>query len=133
MGRRKSGWVRNVGGLPGLLAIMAWVSLFGCKPDFDPRKATYACGDDQPCAEVKIVLKDGRVIEETATSVRGDAANPVTHQQLIEKFMFITQDNLDKETAHSVVKTIDCLETLSDVNELTSLLSGQALGGQNGN
>lgn len=89
--------------------------------------------DDQPCAEVKIVLRDGRVLEETTTSVRGDAANPVTHQQLIEKFMFITQGNLDKETARSVVKTIDCLETLGDVNELTSLLSGQALGGQNGN
>ena len=80
--------------------------------------------DDQSCAEVKIVLKDGRVIRETTTSIRGDAANPVTHQQLIDKFMFITRDNLDQQTADSVVKTIDCLETLSDVNEFTSLLNG---------
>jgi 2-methylcitrate dehydratase PrpD len=81
--------------------------------------------DDQPCAEVTVRLRDGRTFYETTNSIRGDAGNPAPHQQLIDKFLFLTQDILGLERANSVVKAIDRLDDMPDVRELTALLGGE--------
>ena len=81
--------------------------------------------DDQPCAEVTVRLRDGRTFYETTNSIRGDAGNPVPHQQLVDKFLFLTQDILGLERANSVIKAIDRLDDMPDVKELTALLGGE--------
>ena len=81
--------------------------------------------DDQPCAEVTVRLRDGRTFYETTNSIKGDAGNPVPHQQLVDKFLFLTQDILGLERANSVIKAIDRLDDMPDVRELTALLGGK--------
>jgi len=42
--------------------------------------------DDYPTAVVTVTLRDGRTLRETTTVVRGDAAAPIDHAELIAKF-----------------------------------------------
>ena len=79
--------------------------------------------DDQPCARVVVKLKDGRHLSEDTYAIRGDAANPVTRQELLDKFMFLTSDILGEQKAQDVIEATDHLEELSDVREMTSLLA----------
>jgi len=78
--------------------------------------------DDQACARVVVKLKDGRRLSEDTYSIRGDAANPVPRQELLDKFMFLTSDILGEQKAQEVIEAIDHLEEMSNIQNLTSLL-----------
>jgi 2-methylcitrate dehydratase PrpD len=80
--------------------------------------------DDQACARVVVKLKDGRRLSEDTYSIRGDAANPVPRQELLDKFMFLTSDILGEQKAQEVIEAIDYLEEMSNIQNLTSLLGG---------
>src|SRR5262249_12985436 len=53
-------------------------------PEMSPRAA------DGLSARVRLSLYDGRVLEETAAVVRGDAANPVPDDEVVEKFLALS-------------------------------------------
>jgi 2-methylcitrate dehydratase PrpD len=79
---------------------------------------------DGPTARVEITLRDGRVLSRETTIVHGDAANPASREELIEKFAFLATDVIGKERVADVVAAVDRLERLSNVRELTALVAG---------
>jgi 2-methylcitrate dehydratase PrpD len=81
---------------------------------------------DQPTARVSITLESGRVLTRETTVVRGDAANPVSRPERIDKFMTLAPPALGAGRARQVVDAVDRLDRLKDLRELTELLGGGA-------
>ena len=77
---------------------------------------------DYPAARVAVSLSDGRILEGSVTVQRGDAKNPVNHEELVGKFRFIAGDVLGEARTKQVIDTVAKLDTLGDVGELTALL-----------
>ena len=90
--------------------------------EMDPKMALRR--DGHPTALVSVRLGDGRVLSGMTTAIRGDAANPVPHGELVGKFLSLTTDVLGVDQAKAVVETVARLEQLPDVRKLTSLLGG---------
>src|SRR5262249_31134376 len=86
-------------------------------PDMSPRRV------DHPTARVRIVLSDGRAIEETTTMPRGDAANPVAADEIVAKFVSLATPVLGADRAERVVDTVHESDRLKDVRDLTVLLA----------
>ena len=80
---------------------------------------------DYPAAQVKVFLKNNRVLEESVTAHYGDSANPVTEEDLVAKFYSLAVDTLGNEGAGKVVDTVSRLEELHDIGEFTALLRGR--------
>ncbi|MCH7787095.1 MAG: MmgE/PrpD family protein, partial [Chloroflexi bacterium] len=83
-----------------------------------------AAREDGPLTQAFVRLKDGRVLEGDTTIVRGDYGNRLPREELLEKFHFLNDSILGSERANEVIDTIDGLERLSDVRELTALVGG---------
>lgn len=78
---------------------------------------------DYPTASVTITLKDGRVFSQTTTVVRGDAGNPGSGEELVDKFLALAGESLGEAKAKEVVDTVGRVEELKDLKELTALLA----------
>ena len=52
----------------------------------------------------------------------GDYQSPASRQELEDKFTFLAQDILGEEQTKQVIETVDRLDTLEDIRELTALL-----------
>jgi len=87
-------------------------------PAMNPRRP-----DDHPTAVVTVTLRDGRVLTESTTVVRGDAAAPVDLGEVIEKFETLAAPALGDAGARAVVEAVDRIDELKDVRELTALLT----------
>jgi 2-methylcitrate dehydratase PrpD len=85
-------------------------------PEMSPRRTDY------PTARVRLTLRDGRVLEETTTVVRGDAANPVPAEEVTGKFLTLSSRVLGDPRARQAVETIHEVDALKDVRDLTALL-----------
>jgi 2-methylcitrate dehydratase PrpD len=85
-------------------------------PEMSPRAA------DRLTARVRLSLRDGRVLEETAAIVRGDAVNPVPDDEVIAKFLALTAPVLGEPRARRVMEVAHELETMKDVRDLTAWL-----------
>ena len=88
----------------------------------EPGLATGEGGPGLAAAEIR--LNDGRALKGTATIVPGDYGNRLPRQELLDKFHSLNDSILGAETAHHLVKAVGRLERLTDVRELTALLSG---------
>ncbi|MFQ5830342.1 MAG: MmgE/PrpD family protein [Candidatus Methylomirabilia bacterium] len=77
---------------------------------------------DYPSAVVSIQLKDGRVLSRSTTVVRGDAANPIPHVELVDKFLSLAGPVLGESRAKAVIESVGRVEDMKDVRELTTLL-----------
>ena len=77
---------------------------------------------DYPAARVSIGLRNGRVLQEETVVIRGDSANPVPRQELVDKFLSLSQDILGQKPAGQVVEVAHALQEVDDVRELTGLL-----------
>jgi len=55
--------------------------------------------------------------------VRGDFANPVPDEEVVEKFIALTSEPLGPGRAHEVVRAVEKVERLEDVRDLTGLLA----------
>jgi 2-methylcitrate dehydratase PrpD len=77
---------------------------------------------DYPSARVAIGLNDGSQLHDETVVVRGDRARPVTRQELVDKFLFLSEGILGAGAASHVVDMAHSLEDLNDVRELTALL-----------
>jgi 2-methylcitrate dehydratase PrpD len=86
-------------------------------PEMSPRRTDY------PTGKVRLALRDGRVLEETTTVVRGDAANPVPADDVLAKFLALASPVLGEPRARRVAETVHEVDTLKDVRELTALLA----------
>jgi 2-methylcitrate dehydratase PrpD len=85
-------------------------------PEMSPRPA------DRPTARVRLFLRDGRVLEEIAIVVRGDAADPVPADEVVAKFLALSSPVLDEPRARRVAELADELDTLKDIRDLTAWL-----------
>ena len=83
--------------------------------------------DDKHTARISILLSDGRQLSGTTAIVRGDAANPVPRQELVEKFLSLATDVLGSDRAQAVVEAVERLQELPNVRNLTSLLGDATL------
>ncbi len=86
------------------------------EPKMSPTRTDYST------AQVKIALRDGRMLEATTTVPRGDAENPVPPEELVAKFLALATPVLGDERARQVVDVVHGAETLTDVRELTAFL-----------
>jgi len=84
--------------------------------DMSPRRI------DHPTARVQVWLRDGRTLQEVATVVRGDAANPVPVDEVIDKFLALSSPVLGEPGARRVTEMVREVDTLKDVRDLTSCL-----------
>ncbi len=85
-------------------------------PAMSPRRI------DHPTAHVTIALRDGRVLRESTTVPRGDAAHPVAREAIVHKFLALASPVLGEPRAREIVATVEQGETLTDVRDLTALL-----------
>lgn len=78
---------------------------------------------DYPSARVAVQLNDGRALESSVVSQRGDATNPAPRQQLLDKFRTLAAPTLGSERVQQVIDTAGRMDSLDSINELTALLS----------
>jgi 2-methylcitrate dehydratase PrpD len=90
------------------------------KVDTDPQMSMRR--HDYPSAQVTIGLKDGQQLKGETVIVRGDRANPVTREELVDKFLFLSQEILGEKAAGEVVEVVHALQELTDIRELMGLL-----------
>lgn len=75
-----------------------------------------------PLARVSVSLRDGRCFERTATTLRGDATDPVPRQEVVDKFLALAGPVLGDGPAAAVVQAVDGLDGLPRIAELARLL-----------
>jgi 2-methylcitrate dehydratase PrpD len=68
-----------------------------------------------------VELSDGRVLTRETAIVRGDAANPRSHDELKTKFRSLASEALATNRVDEIVATVARLENLPDVRTLTAL------------
>jgi 2-methylcitrate dehydratase PrpD len=85
-------------------------------PAMSPRRA------DTPTARVRVMLRDGRTLEETTTVVRGDALSPVPRDEITAKFLALASPVLGDAQARKVADAVAETDTLEDIRALTEML-----------
>ena len=78
---------------------------------------------DYPSARVAVRLNDGRALESSVISQRGDATNPAPREQLLDKFRALAAPTLGDDGVQRVIDAAGRLDNLDGINELTTLLS----------
>jgi len=71
---------------------------------------------------VNVRTRDGRAFTDRVDSARGTPENPMTREEIEEKFRRMSRITVDEELAEEIMEKVDGLERLGDVNELTALL-----------
>jgi 2-methylcitrate dehydratase PrpD len=86
-------------------------------PEMSPRRA------DRPTARVRVLLRDGRALEETTTVVRGDADDPAPPEDVVAKFLALASPVLGSSRAGRAADAVSEVDALEDVRGLTALLA----------
>jgi len=90
---------------------------FGVHPEAE------AAGFDKMTTIIEVELEDGKVLETQADFGKGSPANPMTDDELSEKFRECASwAGLDKAKTERILELLWRVEQLGDVNELTQLL-----------
>ena len=93
------------------------------KVDFAVHPEAEAAGFDKMTTLIEIALTDGRVVKGQADFGKGSPANPMTDDELSEKFRQCAEwGKMPKERTATVLDMLWHVEALKDVNELTKLL-----------
>jgi 2-methylcitrate dehydratase PrpD len=103
------------------------------KVDFDVHPEAEAAGYDKMTTIVEIVLKGGRTISGRADFGKGSPANPMSYDEVADKFRECAAfSRWPREKAERVIALVRELERLRDMRELTALLSAStsAAGGK---
>jgi 2-methylcitrate dehydratase PrpD len=105
---------------PDVQAMMRKVE-FGVHPEAE------AAGYDKMTTFLEIALTDGRAIRDRADFGKGSPANPMSYDEVADKFRECAAYNRwPKKKAEPVVELVRNLESLTNVRELTGLLSRDA-------
>ena len=93
------------------------------KVDFAVHPEAEAAGFDKMTTIIEIELTDGRVIKGQADFGKGSPANPMSDEELAEKFrQCASWGHLKKDAIEEILKLLWKIEDLRDVNDLTKLL-----------
>ena len=100
--------------------VQEMISRVGFYTDPEAEKAGY----DKMTTILKITLKDGRVISGRADFGKGSPVNPMSYDEVAEKFHGCAAfADWPTSKANQVIETVRKLEDVSDVRTLTALLS----------
>ena len=77
---------------------------------------------DYPAARVAVQLSDGRTLESSVVSQRGDATNPASRELLLGKFRSLAGPTLGDDGVERVVDAVGRMEKLRSIREMTGLL-----------
>jgi 2-methylcitrate dehydratase PrpD len=103
------------------------------KVDFGVHPEAEAAGYDKMTTIIEIALTDGRKISGRADFGKGSPANPMSYEEVADKFRECAGfSRWPKDKADRVIELVKGLEDLRDVRELTALLSRGATGGRPG-
>ena len=92
--------------------------------DFGVHPEAEAAGYDKMTTLLDIMLKDGRTISGRADFGKGSPANPMSFDEAAEKFRQCASfANWPKDKSEQVVEKVRHLEDVTDVREITALLS----------
>ncbi|HSN19559.1 MAG TPA: MmgE/PrpD family protein [Usitatibacter sp.] len=93
------------------------------KVDFGVNAEAEAAGFDKMTTIIEVHMEDGQVHKGRADFGKGSPANPMTDEELAEKFrQCASWGGLDRAKTEQVLKLVWKIEELADVNELTKLL-----------
>ncbi|HEV7604571.1 MAG TPA: hypothetical protein VGO15_06360, partial [Candidatus Limnocylindrales bacterium] len=81
----------------------------------DPTLATNA-------ATVEIAMVSGRRLEERRAVPRGDAADPLTREDVVDKFRTASRGQASEAVADRVIAAVTALESVGDASETIRLL-----------
>ena len=76
-------------------------------------------------AGIRIVLKDGRVLESEVEYPKGDYRNPLTDDEIVTKIAPMMLAHMPRERLDSIVEAVWRLEHCADIGRLMDLLSGR--------
>ncbi len=83
-----------------------------------------ALGRDKIVSRIEVRLKDGRVLRENSPEhYRGGPLNPLSREELVEKFMDCVQRTLIPDQAGKLVRAIESLEDLDSICILIQMAS----------
>lgn len=103
------------------------------KVDFGVHPEAEAAGYDKMTSILEIALTDGRKISGRADFGKGSPANPMSYEEVADKFRECAGfSRWPKDQAERVIELVKALEELRDVRELSMLLSRQSAGGRLG-
>jgi 2-methylcitrate dehydratase PrpD len=80
-----------------------------------------AIRSDGVTARVSIALRDGRTLDAETRVAHGDATAPPDKKERVEKFLTLATPAVGVTRARKIVATVERLETLKDIRELTKL------------
>jgi 2-methylcitrate dehydratase PrpD len=81
-------------------------------------KPTVKEGMSEDAAIAKVIFRDGTEHTVTIEHATGSLENPMTKEQLIEKFTVLTQSIIGEENIQKVIEKVDHLESLASIKEL---------------
>lgn len=90
-------------------------------------KTEWDTGELLPCI-VRVRLKDGRVLEQSAGAPRGDPDNPLTWQQIAEKYRDCARELLSEGDAAQTLDLVHRLEELPNLTEVMEILTFKGQG-----
>jgi 2-methylcitrate dehydratase PrpD len=71
---------------------------------------------------MKIILSDGRVVEDDLSSPKGTTRNPLSKEELTEKFFTMSSAVLPDENLNRIFEKVDNIEAENDMSTLATLL-----------
>jgi 2-methylcitrate dehydratase PrpD len=93
------------------------------------RKVNYAVDDDftrlpikTGPARVTIKLKNGNVYKKQVDAAKGTLQNPLTKDELVDKFRQLAATVVSAEHAEEIIDAVYGLERIDDINKLGRLL-----------
>lgn len=94
-------------------------------PEYDRRHKEKSLTQPPWPAEVEVLTKGGRKYVSTVASPKGDPGNPMTTDEVRQKFVKFTGDIFSKAQAMEIIELVDRLETLPSVDSIIGLLRVQ--------
>ncbi len=79
-------------------------------------------GRKEMISKVRLTLKSGQCWEKEVRIPRGDPRNPLTKEELDEKFLSLAQSVLGERKARDIIRLVCHLDGVPNVQELTELL-----------
>jgi 2-methylcitrate dehydratase PrpD len=76
-----------------------------------------------PYCPVSVELKNGKRFEYTAKIAKGDPRNPMTEDEVTEKFLSNAKTVLPDDRANKIVAAVQTIETTANMKELAALLA----------
>ena len=72
---------------------------------------------------VEIDTKDGRTVRSDVEYPKGDPQNPLSWDELKDKFRTLTQTVISSERQEEIIKVVESLESVDDIRVLSNLTS----------